>query len=181
MWCDHLMNMECLETPQCCLLICTFSMLVQCLQNHSGVCLQSDFWITYDWQRICMPLAMSLLRKCRMQMCLSRLPFMFAMLVFQSVRASMMRFLSWAMLTNFMCAGCQTEGILIQLYAFFESHANLAKYFYQCLLSNCRYPLPHLSRCYNNWFGACDVCDCPGKPSLLDFKGMKTVLCFCVQ
>ena len=68
---------------------------------------------------------------------------------------------------NGMCAGCQTKGILIQLHAFFESHSNFAKYFYQRLLSDCKYSLPHVSRGYSDWFGACYVCDCSGKSFLL--------------
>jgi hypothetical protein len=79
---------------------------------------------------------------------------------------------------NAICAGCQTKGLLTQLYAFFESHANLAKHFYQRLFPDCKYPLPHIPRGYSDWFGACYVCDCSGKSLLLLLWNCAVVLAF---
>lgn len=75
-------------------------------------------------------------------------------------------------------AGCETKGLFIQLHAFFESHASPAKHFHQRLFSDCKYPLPHFSSGYSDWFAACYVCDCSGKPLLLIFKDVNAMLCF---
>lgn len=79
---------------------------------------------------------------------------------------------------NGICAGCQKKGLPLQLHAFFESHANLAKYFYQRLFPHCKYPLPHVPRRYSDWFGACYVCDCSGKPPLLIICNYAVLLAF---
>lgn len=124
---------------------------------------------------------MHLLWKCCMRMVCVLPRIIITSLVFLIVMSIYYEVLFMSDSDNDMCAGCQAKGLFIQLHAVFKSHANLAKYFYQCLFSNCRYSLPHLSRGYNTWSGACYVCYCPGKHSFSVLKRWKMWCTFCVQ
>lgn len=87
---------------------------------------------------------------------------------------------------NWFCAGSQTESIPVQLYAVSENYSNLAKYFHQCLFSNCRYSLSYIPCCHCNWPHAGHFHHSPGKlllstlAHLLSLGHTSNYICFSV-
>lgn len=83
--------------------------------------------------------------------------------VFQQSSRLVRQLLYLMRIDNGFCAGSQTESIPVQLYAVSENYSNLAKYFHQCLFSNCRDSLSYIPCCHCNWPHAGHFHHSPGK------------------